>query len=422
MRRLRTNLDADWTTYKQKRNYVNNAVKRRKRNHYENLLKENASNSANLSKTIKEVFPVKNDATKQVSPFMNLDGKEERNPLTIANGFYKFFSTIAQTLREKAFPLKNCIWTFGHHKNVCKSVFKFTHVSVAELTRYLRKLKRNKAAGPDNLPPGFLKDIVESIAKPFTHIINLSLQTGDIPRDFKTAKVTPIFKSGSNRETDNYRPISVLPAMSKILERAVHSQLLCYLEENNVLSNAQFGFRPGRSTEQAATLLTDHIRKEMDKGNYTGVLYVDLSKAFDTISHGSMIAKLESFGIIGIANEWIANYLFNRNLLVYYNRTISAPQPLYCGVLQGSIIGPLLFLLHFNDVTTVIYHAKIIKYADDTVLLVSHNNIQEIEALLNSDLNNLCRWLEENELIINMKKGENGIYDIRESTTTQEVI
>ena len=144
----------------------------------------------------------------------------------------------------------------------------------------------------------------------------------------------------------------------------------------------------------------------MDKGNYTGVLYIDLSKAFDTISHGTIITKLKSFGIIGTSNEWFTNYLFDRKQHVYYKGVMSSNQPLYCGVPQGSIIGPLLFLLHFNDAPKAIRHAKMIKYADDTALLISHKDVNVIETLLNIDLSNICHWLEKNELIINMKKGK----------------
>ena len=142
----------------------------------------------------------------------------------------------------------------------------------------------------------------------------------------------------------------------------------------------------------------------MDKGNYTGVLYVDLSKAFDTISHSTITTKLKSFGILGTPKEWFINYLFNRKLLVCYNGTLSSPQPLYCGVPRGSIIGPLLFLIHFNDATNVIRRCIILKYADDTVLFVSDSDIQNIKSMLNSDFGSLCNWLKENQLIINMKK------------------
>ena len=314
--------------------------------------------------------------------------------------------SIAKTLREKAFPLKNCIWSYKEPSEISKTIFKFKNISVAETSRLVRKLKRNKSAGVDNLPPGYLKDIFDSIALPFTHILNLSLENGEVPYDFKIAKITPLFKSGSTKELGNYRPISVLPIMSKILEKIVHKQLIDYLEKNHMLSNSQFGFRPGRSTEQAVTSLTDHIRKEMDKGNYTGILYIDLSKAFDTISHGTVLSKLRSFGIIGTPKEWFINYLFNRRQSVYYDGVMSDYQPIYCGVPQGSILGPLLFLLHLNDVSEVIHHAKILKYADDTALLVSHKDVKVIETLLNTDFSNICHWLEENDLIINMKKGK----------------
>ena len=311
-----------------KRNYVNNSIKRCKNTYYDKLLKENTSNSEKLWSTIKEIFPVKANK-QQTSTVFNIDGKEEKNPNLIANGLcIKFFSSVAQTLRKKVFPLKNCIWSYHEENKYCETVFKFSYVTTAEISRHPRKLKRNKSVGADELPPGYLKDISDSIAKPFAHIVNMSLQTGEVPEDFKIAKITPLFKSGSPKETDNYRPISVLPIMSKILEKIVHNQLMRYLDENKLLSSKQFGFRPGRSTELTATLLTSYIRKGMDDGKYTGVIYIDLSKAFDTISHGTIISKLKDFGIMGIPNEWFSSYLFNRKQQVHYNGILSTTQPI----------------------------------------------------------------------------------------------
>ena len=139
------------------------------------------------------------------------------------------------------------------------------------------------ATGLDNLLPVFLKDIASVISQPLCHIINLSVTTGVVPTEWKTAKITPILKSGSSDEVDNYRPISVLPVLSKILERFVHTQLMEYLEKNSLLSSKQFGYRKKRSTEIAITIFVDNVRKAVDNGNLVGAVYIDFSKAFDTI-------------------------------------------------------------------------------------------------------------------------------------------
>ena len=182
-----------------------------------------------------------------------------------------------------------------------------------------------------------------------------------------------------------------------------------HLESNGLFSNSQFGFRKGRSTELASVYFTDQIRTAMDTGLLTGAIYIDLSKAFDTISHSTLIDKLPDFGITGITKEWCTNYLFGRHQRVNYNDQFSAQEPLLCGVPQGSILGPLLFLLHFNDLGSVLSQCKIIKYADDTVIFFSHKDLKTIELVLNEEFENVSRWLESNELIINKKKGKTEI-------------
>ena len=157
----------------------------------------------------------------------------------------------------------------------------------------------------------------------------MSIETGLVPSDWKIAKVIPVFKSGNKSDLDNYRPISVLPILSKLLEKFVHKQLIDLLEKNCMLFNFQFGFRPKRSTELAVTLLTDHIRKEADKGSLTGAIFVDLSKALDTVSHSSLLNKLPSFGIHGTELNWFTDYLFNRNQFVQSNGCASDITPVF---------------------------------------------------------------------------------------------
>ena len=177
-----------------------------------------------------------------------------------------------------------------------------------------------------------MKDTAYVIAKPLTHVINLSLSTGIVPNELKAARVNPVFKTGETHKFDNYRPISILPVISKIFEKCVHNQLMNYLESNKLLSSKQFGFRRKRSTELATAYFIDKIRHAVDKGEYTGAIYVDLSKAFDTISHAMIVNKLPQFGITGVAQQWIASYLFARQQQVRYKWILSPPSPIFCGV------------------------------------------------------------------------------------------
>ena len=236
--------------------------------------------------------------------------------------------------------------------------------------------------------------------------LNLSLKNGTLPNELKKARVNPIYKSGSRKSFDNYRPISVLPILSKIFEKCVYRQLVNHLENNNLLSNFQFGFRSRQSTEIAATFFTDNIRSTMDEGKYTGAIYIDLSKGFDTISHSILLKTLHNYGISGRSNEWLADYLFCRSQQVSYLGTLSSPQSIFCGVPQESILVPLLFIVYFNDAANAIVNSKILMYADDTVLFCSHKDINTVQQCLEDDFRLLSQWLKDNELIVNFKKGK----------------
>ena len=179
-----------------------------------------------------------------------------------------------------------------------------------------------------------------------------------------------------------------------------------YLEVNNLLSRCQYGYRRMRSTDLAATLLLDNFRKEVDKGNLVGVVFMDLSKAFDTIAHSTLLGKLTTYGINNKELDWFTSYLFNRTQQVVLDNVKSEIQHVHCGVPQGSILGPLLFLVFFNDFPDVLLRADIIQFADDTVIYFSSNNFHVIENVLNKELENVTNYFHENDLVINLKKGK----------------
>ena len=192
----------------------------------------------------------------------------------------------------------------------------------------LKRLKRKKSTGVDDLTTSMIKDSENSIAPILSHVINLSLNTGTFPNAWKLAKVTPIYKSGPVNDPENYRPKSVLPVISKIIERAVKAQLMEFLESNNLIDPGQYGYRKSRSTEDAATKLCDDIRRHANNGCLVGSVFVDLRKAFDTISHSNLIQKLSSYGLRSTELEWFSSYLFNRRQIVHIEGTFSKGQPL----------------------------------------------------------------------------------------------
>ena len=214
----------------------------------------------------------------------------------------------------------------------------------------------------------------------------------------------PIHKSGSLSCFDNFRPISILPVLSKIIEKAVHGQVTAFLEDKKLISQSQFGFRPKLSTELAATLLFDNIRQYVDEGNLVGATFIDLSKAFDTISHSNLLKKLLQYGICDKELRWFTGYLFHRSMVVSYGNCLSSKREILTGVPQGSILGPLLFILFFNDLTAVVDTAKIVIYADDTVIYVADKDVKNINSKLREEMDAIAKWFHRHTLIINLKR------------------
>jgi hypothetical protein len=229
------------------------------------------------------------------------------------------------------------------------------------------------------------------------------LFTSNFPNEWKQAKVTPIFKDGDKSDVSNYRPISVLSVVSKIIERAVHDQLYSYLTNANILSPSQSGFRSGHSTNSALIDVSDYILENMNNSKVTAAIFLDLKKAFDTVSHNILISKLSKYGINGSALKWFISYLSNRSQIVSINSSYSDPQHINIGVPQGSILGPLLFIIYVNSLPDCVT-CKCIMYADDTTLLCSSSDPACLQSELDANMKNIAKWFESNMLTINIKK------------------
>ena len=275
--------------------------------------------------------------------------------------------------------------------------------------KLLSKLNIAKSTGHDNVGARFMKDGRNYIVTPLAYIINLSLKVGVFPDDMKIARVVPLYKKGNINLESNYRPISILPVVSKIIERVVHDQFHQYLVEKGLIYRFQSGFRPNHSTDTALTYLADQIRFNMDKNYYTGVVLLDLQKAFDTVNHDILLKKLKAIGINDTTYAWFSSYLKERKQFVELNGVKSSLQTITCGVPQGSIMGPLMFTIYVNDMKTSVL-CDLYLNADDSAMVCSGKNVLEIEQTLSHELSKVQKWLEINRLSLHLGKTESILF------------
>ena len=250
-----------------------------------------------------------------------------------------------------------------------------------------------------------LKKILPLIIIPICHLFNLSFQTGYIPCQFKTAKVVPIFKSDDKHSFSNYRPISLLSSLSKLLEKIVARQIVGFLTKNKILYGHQYGFRKGHSTIHPVLHFLDKIFNAFTKpdAEYSLGIFCDLKKAFDTVDFEILLSKLDHYGFRGVSQLWFRNYLTERKQYVSINGSNSNLKQMYCGVPQGSVLGPLLFLIFINDLPNSTQLFSLL-FADDTTFQISGSDIEELFAIANFELSKTATWFQANKLTLNVSK------------------
>ena len=256
-------------------------------------------------------------------------------------------------------------------------MFELEEVQESYVLAQLQTLKTNKAIGLDKISARLLKCASCSISKSITRLLNLSIKSNHFPKIWKCAKVTALFKSGERSNPTNYRPISVLPTLSKLLERTVHSKLYSHLITNNLLTSKQFGFRQRYSTITALTNFADETLSNMECGRLCGAVFLDLSKAFDTVDHSILLHKLKAMGVSSSTVGWFESYLSNRMQQTSCGSELSDALPVTFGIPQGRILGPLLFLVYINDLPSITNKCNVSLYADDTVLYCYASDVND---------------------------------------------
>ena len=321
----------------------------------------------------------------------------------IAEACNQYFASVGNKLTDQIQPSQdNPIW----HIPVGKERFQFKQIKPAKVNTVLGKLKNGKATGIHNIPNKSLKLSKDIIASSLTAIFNACIKERIFINDFKTGKVSPVFKSGRKDLPGNYRPITVLPTIARVFVRIVYEQIYSFLTTNNFLSRRQWGFRSLRSTVLALSDCTNEWLLNIDQGGINAVFFLHIKKAFDTVNHEVLLTKLQGYGIRGQELEFLTSYLSERIQCCNVNGKTSGYREITYGVPQGSILGPLLFILYMNDLPAFIPNAKIRMYADDTNLGQRIDDVNDINQQLIPDFRKLCEWLEINKLSLNFMKTE----------------
>ena len=407
--------------YKLYKNKLVGILRVAKKNYYSELLELNKGNTKETWSIIKEVINKKtvNVAVPNVFYRNESTFKGEQN---VANGFNDFFANIGTELASKIPECKEPrhIEDYMGAPND-KSMF-IVPVNEAEVLSLCNTFTSKTSTDCMGLSMKLLKQVMPQIIQPFTHICNLSLSTGIFPDAMKIAKIIPLFKQGVKTEFSNYRPVSLLPQLSKLLEKLYEKRLVNFLETNCIINDSQFGFRKNRSTELALVTLLEYISKAMDKNLYTVGVFVDLRKAFDTLNFEVLLNKLNHIGIRGIANTWVRSYLTNRKQYVVINTASSKMNVVRQGVPQGSILGPILFLIYINDIVRVSQTMRLVLFADDTNLLKSGNDLKVLCNEVSMELQKLQDWFNRNKLSLNLCKTHFMVFTNRKNSEACNIV
>ena len=392
-----------WTRY---RNKVTETIKAAEKLFYQRKLKENSDNCQSLLKVFGSILNNKKKS-KSINK-IKVNNRELSDQNKITDEFNKYFSTIGAKLAEN-FNSENT-----NHKaylmNKVENSFFLHFTTEREIIREINNLDCKKSPGYDNISVKFIQAAKNLVAKPLMLIFNKAITSGQYPDALKIAKVIPLFKKGDNTLITNYRPISLLSLLNKIFEKLLYRRLYKFLHKHNVLYKYQFGFRKGYSTTMALIEILNNIKIAIDNNKFVCGIFLDLTKAFDTVDHQILLDKLHHYGVRGQTNNLFKSYLSNRKQFVKIGNSESSHQPINCGVPQGSVLGPLLFLIYVNDIANYSPLGNIRLFADDTNVFVEHENLEQLYENAELILKYLYQWFKDNKLTVNTKKSSFTIF------------
>jgi hypothetical protein len=327
-------------------------------------------------------------------------------PKLIANEFNSHFLNAPRKLRgqiDQSNLAQHTVFDNVFNQRINLNSFFMQPILSEDVSSFISSLKNSKSPGFDKVSSAMIKKIAPSIIPILTYLYNFSLMTGEFPRCLKSAIVVPIFKRGDPTQPNCYRPISLLSVFSKILEKVVKKQLLSFLNKNKFFSNNQFGFREGMSTEDALLSFMESVYEPINNSKKVSALFIDITKAFDTIDHEILLHKLWLAGIRGLPLDWFSSYLTGREQRVNIGGVIGDPGKIEFGVPQGSVLGPILFLIYVNDLCNGCFNGKLVAFADDTAFVYTNHDLNSLYQSMSKDLFFLRLWFDKNFMILSEK-------------------
>ena len=385
---------------------VNRVRKRLKRQYFKDKLEEAVGNLRSTWEVLGEAIRGrKGRGRSPACSFFEVNGVGVTEGSQIAQGFCDFYCEVGPKLAAKIPRGNNNDFLQFMGDRVDTSLF-FRPTTPIEIEILCGGLVPNKSAGWDDVSPRVIRGVAKEIGRPLSGFINYCMREGVYPGHFKVAKVVPVYKGEDPTQFGNYRPVSVLPVLSQIFERVLQTRLIEFLENKKTLVPGQYGFRAGHSTAMAVLDMVERIRTAWNEGHSALGVFIDLKKAFDTVDHSLLLAKLEHYGVRGKALELITSYLEGRMQYVVYGGCESARGEISCGVPQGSVLGPLFFLLYVNDMGRACKELQLVLFADDTNIFARDKDPKALFTKVNQGLQGLSAWFQCNKLTLNLKKTE----------------